>query len=73
MRLIHTKMKTSATEFSNMETQAELIAQIKKMFASANVTAEEFPRLAIDRILSNIKRLPYHSMFFLLGCCQSFR
>ena len=44
IRLIHTKMKTSATEFANKETQAELIAQIKKVFASGNVTAEEFPR-----------------------------
>ena len=34
IRLIHTKMKTSATEFASKETQAELIAQIKKVFAS---------------------------------------
>lgn len=45
IRLIHTKMKTSAAEFSNKESQAEIIAQIKKVFASGNVTAEEFPRL----------------------------
>jgi len=45
IRLIHTKMKTSATELLNKESQAELIAQIKKVFASGNVTAEEFPRL----------------------------
>ena len=44
IRLIHTKMKTSAAEFSNKESQAEIIAQIKKVFASGNVTAEEFPR-----------------------------
>ena len=44
IRLIHTKMKTSATEFVNKETQAELIAQIKKVFASGNVTAGECPR-----------------------------
>ena len=43
-RLIHTKMKTSASELLNKESQAELIAQIKKVFASGNVTAEEFPR-----------------------------
>jgi len=45
IRLIHTKMKTSSSELLNKESQAELIAQIKKVFASGSVTAEEFPRL----------------------------
>jgi len=45
IRLIHTKMKTSAAELLNKECQAQLIAEIKKVFASGNVTAEEFPRL----------------------------
>ena len=44
IRLIHTKMKTSSSELLNKESQAELIAQIKKVFASGSVTAEEFPR-----------------------------
>ena len=45
IRLIHTKMKTSTAELLNKESQAELIAQIKKVFASGSVTAEEFPKL----------------------------
>jgi len=45
IRLIHTKMKISAAELLNKECQAQLIAEIKKVFASGNVTAEEFPRL----------------------------
>ena len=44
IRLIHTKMKISAAELLNKECQAQLIAEIKKVFASGNVTAEEFPR-----------------------------
>jgi len=45
IRLIHTKIKTSTAELLNKESQAELIAQIKKVFASGSVTAEEFPKL----------------------------
>jgi len=45
IRLIHTKMKTSTAELLNKESQAETIAQIKKVFASGSVTAEEFPKL----------------------------
>ena len=45
IRLIHTKMKTSTAELLNKESQAETIAQIKKVFASGTVTAEEFPKL----------------------------
>ena len=45
IRLIHTKMKVSTAELLNKESQAELIAQIKKVFASGSVTAEEFPKL----------------------------
>ena len=45
IRLIHTKMKTSTAELLNKESQAETIAQIKKVFASGSVTTEEFPKL----------------------------
>jgi len=45
LRLIHTKFKTSAADLLNKECQAQLIAEIKKVFASGSVTAEEFPRL----------------------------
>eukprot|EP00092_Neocalanus_flemingeri_P016303 GFUD01017648.1.p1 GENE.GFUD01017648.1~~GFUD01017648.1.p1 ORF type:complete len:555 (-),score=208.42 GFUD01017648.1:251-1915(-) len=45
LRLIHTKLKTSSAELLNKESQAQIIAEIKKVFASGNVTAEEFPRL----------------------------
>jgi len=45
LRLIHTKLKTSSTELLDKESQAQVIAEIKKVFASGNVTAEEFPRL----------------------------
>ena len=36
IRLIHTKMKVSTAELLNKESQAELIAQIKKVFASGS-------------------------------------
>jgi len=45
LRLIHTKLKTSSTELLDKESQAQVIAEIKKVFASGSVTAEEFPRL----------------------------
>jgi len=45
LRLIHTKLKTSSAEMLDKESQAQIIAEIKKVFASGNVTAEEFPRL----------------------------
>ena len=44
LRLIHTKLKTS-TDMLDKESQAQIVAEIKKVFASGNVTAEEFPRL----------------------------
>lgn len=44
LRLLHTKLKTTSDLF-NKESQAQLVAEIKKVFASATVTAEEFPRL----------------------------
>lgn len=44
LRLLHTKLKTTPDLF-NKESQAQLVAEIKKVFASATVTAEEFPRL----------------------------
>ena len=61
LRLVHTKLKTNTTDLLNREAQAQvmivcqlspiltfpfqLIAEIKKVFASATVTGEEFPRL----------------------------
>jgi len=46
LRLMHTKIKTGATDLLNKEAQAQLVAEIKKVFASENgVTADEFPRL----------------------------
>jgi len=45
LRLIHTKLKTSSAELLSKESQAQIIAEIKKIFSSGNVTAEEFPRL----------------------------
>jgi len=50
LRLLLTKLKTSPDLFSK-ECQAQLVAEIKKVFASATVTAEEFPRLL--NILNN--------------------
>jgi len=45
LRLVHTKLKTNTSDLLNKEAQAQLIAEIKKVFASATVTGEEFPRL----------------------------
>merc|ERR1719285_841099 len=45
LRLVHTKLKTNTSDLLNREAQAQLIAEIKKVFASATVTGEEFPRL----------------------------
>lgn len=48
LRLLHTKIKTGGgADLLTKEAQAQLVAEIKKMFASEEhgVTADEFPRL----------------------------
>jgi len=45
LRLVHTKLKTNTGDLLNKEAQAQLVAEIKKVFASATVTGDEFPRL----------------------------
>lgn len=45
LRLVHTKLKTNSADLLGKEAQAQLVAEIKKVFASATVTGEEFPRL----------------------------
>lgn len=45
LRLVHTKLKTNSGDLLNKEAQAQLVAEIKKVFSSASVTGEEFPRL----------------------------
>jgi hypothetical protein len=46
LRLLQTKLTSAGQEILNKEGQAQIVAEVKKVFASDNgVTAEEFPRL----------------------------
>jgi len=46
LRLLHTKLKTGSIDLNNKDAKAQMVAEIKKVFASDNgVTADEFPRL----------------------------
>lgn len=46
LRLLHTKLKTAGPDLLTKEGEAQLIAEIKKVFSSAQtVTGDEFPRL----------------------------
>jgi len=56
LRLLHTKLKTGGPELLGKEGEAQLIAEIKKVFSSdVSVTGEEFPRLMA---LLNLTKLP---------------
>jgi len=56
LKFLHTKLKTGASELLNKDAQAQIVAEVKKVFASENgVTAEDFQRLMA---LLNFTNLP---------------
>jgi len=57
LRLVHTKLKTGESDLLNKPAQAQLVAEVKKVFASdTGVTAEDFQRLMAMLQFTNLPK-----------------